>query len=102
VTHFSAPAFFRLRYSYLLLDNLEIGFLLPAWENRKVLMYPLVPIPVTRAGFNNLCHLLTVHQAATNTTSTSDLGQLLQARSSVKHRSDVQLTLSASTGHWLL
>ena len=38
VIHFSGTAFFRLRYSYLLLDDLEIDFLLPAWDNRKMLM----------------------------------------------------------------
>jgi hypothetical protein len=38
VIHFSGPTFFRLRYSYLLLDDLEIGFLLPAWDNRKILL----------------------------------------------------------------
>lgn len=35
-THFLPTA---IQYSYLLLDDLEIGyFLLPAWDNRKILM----------------------------------------------------------------
>jgi hypothetical protein len=35
VIHFLGPAFFRLRYSYLLVDGLEIGFLLPAWGQQE-------------------------------------------------------------------